>query len=255
MAGDSMSIQTIQAKFPREIIAVHQLEITSKCSLSCRYCTSPAIVAGKYPDRKAVDMTRAHYERALEWASYYVRRGTQRELNLAGIGESTIHPEFVDFVRLAREAVGWEIDITFATNGTHHDEAMVKAIAAYRPKVWVSLHRPEVAGKAVEIYKKHGLLVGFSTDPSLNANDWAGQVNWFNSGKPLPCPWLRGGWVMAMADGRLTTCCLDAQGIGVVGHVDDPIGSVEVKPYELCKKCYQTIGVEGWDQAKGVEVR
>lgn len=237
--------------FPRSVTAIHQVEISSRCNLRCRYCTSPAIVDGKYPNRKALDMTRAHFERALEWVRFYMRQGSQTDLNLAGIGESTVHPEWVDFVRLAREAVGPKVTIIFATNGLIHDEEMVKAIAPYKPEVWVSLHRPEKAGLAIEMYKKYGLLAGASADPSISANDWASQVDWFNSGDRLPCQWMRMGRVMVMADGRITSCCLDAQGLGVIGHVEDPIGSIETKPYALCKSCYQDIGIEGWDQKMG----
>jgi hypothetical protein len=237
--------------FPREIVSLHQIEITSRCSLKCVYCPSPAIVAGKYPDRKAVDMTRAHFERALDWAEFYVRRGTQNELNLAGIGESTIHPEFVDFVRLARERLGRGVKLVFATNGTHRDEEMIRAIAVYNPSVFVSLHRPEVAGPAIELYRKHGLLKGVSVDPSINANDWAGQTKWHSSGNRIPCQWLRDGKLMAMADGRLTRCCLDASGIGVLGHLDDEIGSLKTNPYALCKACYQDIPDPMWNQKEG----
>ena len=238
--------------FPRDVVAVHQIEVSSRCSLKCVYCPSPSIVAGKYPNRKALDMPRATFERTLEWVRFYRRQGTQSELNLAGIGESVLHPEFAAFVRLAREAIGPEARLIFATNGIPCDEEMVKAIAPYKPEVWVSLHRPEKAGLAVEMYKKYGILAGASVDPSISANDWAGQVSWFNSGERIQCQWLRQGKVFVLADGRISTCCLDAQGIGGVGHVDDPIGSVSVKPYELCKKCYQEIGVQGWDQRMGV---
>ena len=241
-------------KFPRAVTAIHQVEITSRCNLRCAYCPSRDITAGKYPNRAAVDMTRTTFERALAWVLFYARQGKQHELNLAGIGESTLHPEFIDFVGLARAALPTG-RLIFATNGLIHDEAMVKAIAPYAPEVWVSLHRPERAGPAIEVYKKYGLLHGISAHPATQANTWAGQVTWFDSSLPSPCPWLRDGWVMVMADGRITTCCIDAQGLGVVGHVDDPLGAISLQPYALCKNCYQTIDPAfAWDQRRGVPV-
>lgn len=237
--------------FPRSVRALHQIEISSRCNLRCVYCPSPSIVAGKYPNRPALDMTTEIFERSLEWVKFYVRQRTQDELNLAGIGESTLHPEFSRFVRLAREAVGDSVKVIFATNGIIHDEELVRSIAPYNPHVVVSLHRPEKAALAVQMYRKYGLLKGVSADPSTGANDWAGQVNWISSGDTLRCQWLQDGKAMAMADGRITTCCLDAQGLGVVGHVNDPLGSVQTKPYDLCRKCYQRIGSEHWDQLKG----
>jgi hypothetical protein len=241
--------------FPRPLQAVHQIEITSRCNLACVYCPSRDIAAGRYPGRAALDMTRAVFERSLAWVAYCVRVHGQAELNLAGIGESTLHPEFVEFVTLARRTVGPHAILIFATNGLPPKgvdlETLVRGLAPARPRVWVSLHRPERAARAVELYRRYGLLAGVSTDPATGGNDWAGQVDWPVTGSPLRCQWLRDGKVMVMADGRITTCCLDAQGCGVVGHVDDPIGALDLRPYALCQGCYQVIGVPTWDQRRG----
>ncbi len=238
--------------FPKALTSIHQIECSSRCNLRCVYCPSKDIVDGKYSGRTALDISREHFVRALEWVKYFVRAGTQHEVNLAGIGESTLHKEFVAFVRLAREAIPDGV-LTFATNGLIHDEAMIASIAPYRPQVWVSLHRPEKAGPAIQVYRKYGLIVGVSGDPSLNANNWAGQVNWFDSGGArFECPWMKKAMGFVMADGRLSSCCIDAQGIGVIGHVNDEIGSVKTQPYALCKTCYQTVEDEHWDQKNGV---
>lgn len=238
-----MGLPLLPISLPRPLTALHQIEITSRCNLRCKYCPSPTL------GRPKVDMDVPTFVRALEWARHFVKTGTQRELNLAGIGESTLHPNFVEYVSLARAAVGPVTTLIFATNGLIHDEAMIRALVPYHPVVWVSLHRPEKAGLALELYQKHGLLGGVSTDPSTNANDWAGQVKWKNSpGNAIPCPWLRAGHAMAMADGRITTCCLDATGAGVVGHVGLEPGSVAIAPYALCRTCNQEIGVVGYDQ-------
>jgi hypothetical protein len=189
-----------------------------------------------------MDMPRAMYLRALEHVAHYVRHGTQgNELNLAGIGESTLHPDFVEYVALARATVGPHIRLVLATNGILMTDDLARALKPYDPRIWVSLHRPEKAGPAIEVLKRHGLLNGVSADPSLASIDWAGQVAWHVSAAPSPCPWLAEGWVMVMADGRLTTCCLDASGAGVVGHVDDEPGVAQVAPYALCAGCHQTV--------------
>jgi hypothetical protein len=243
--------------FPVPLRAIHQIEITSRCNLVCPYCPSRDIQAGKYPNRPALDMTLPIYLRALEWAAYCVRRHGQRELNLAGIGESTLHPDFVSFVLAARRAVGPDVRLVYATNGIPPKgadlAAIIRSIAPARPQVWVSLHRPEKAEAAVRLYREAGLLVGLSVDPAANPNDWAGQVQWPVAGqsRDLPCQWLRDGKAFVLADGRLSTCCLDAQGIGVIGHVDDAIGPLDLAPYALCRACYQTIEAPAWDQRRG----
>src|SRR3990167_3157408 len=112
-----MDLPLLDVTFPRYVKALHQIEISSRCSLKCVYCPSPDISKGLYQDRRAEDMNRETFIRALEWVTVFVRKGTQAELNLAGIGESFLHPEFADFVKLAREAVGPLVKLVMATNG------------------------------------------------------------------------------------------------------------------------------------------
>lgn len=241
-------LPVLSMHFPRAVKWIHQIEITSRCNLRCTYCPSPQMMKGELPNRPALDMTRATFERALAWVARLIREGGTGELNLAGIGESTIHPEFADFVRLARATVGPKVPLVLATNGIVATPELAELFEREQVNVWVSLHRPEKAGPAVQLYRAAGVLRGVSNDPSIYANDWGGQVAWHNSpGNAIPCNWLRGGQVMVLADGRVTTCCIDATGDGVVGHVnDETLG--EVKPFGLCKTCHHVIGVEGVDQ-------
>lgn len=236
----------LHMQFPRAITALHQIEITSRCNLRCVYCPQRDIADGKYAHRAAMDMTTETFQRALHWVGRFVRQKTQHELNLAGVGESTLHPRFVEFLAMAREVVG-TTRIVFATNGLLASEELVAAMAPYQPRVWVSLHRPEKAGLALDVYKRHGLLEGVSLDPAVNANDWAGQVDWKRTGEEMPCQWLREGKAFVLADGRIGTCCIDASGAGVVGHVADE-SLPRLQPYALCSTCYQHIDVRGYDQ-------
>lgn len=251
-------IKPLQLTFPRPVRAVHQLELTSRCDLRCAYCPSKDITAGKYPARRAEDMTHETFEAALKWVSHYVRAGTQTALNLAGIGESTLHPQFIAWLHRAREVLGPHVSLTLATNGvaaakdTVYGAHLAEAFAATNTAVWVSLHRPELAGRAVELYRKAGVLVGASADPSVNGNSWAGQVDWHDAlENAIPCQWLREGKIYCLSSGELSVCCLDAQGLGVIGHVRDEPGSVKTRPYALCKGCYQVIGAVGYNQKEG----
>ena len=245
----ALKLPVLSIELPREVRSVHQIEITSRCNLRCRYCTSPDIVAGKYPGRVSQDMPEDTFRRALGWAAHYVKAGSQTELNLAGIGESTLHPQFVQFVHEARAAVGPTCTLAMATNGVLATEEIAQAFKEARVQVCVSLHRPEKAHHAVELYRAAGVLVGISIDPSINANDWAGQVVYKSSpNNQIPCQWLREGKVFVFADGKISTCCLDSSGAGVVGHVNDEIGSVRSKPYGLCRTCYQRLDIRGYNQ-------
>lgn len=215
----------------------HQIEITSRCNLRCRYCPSP-----KLP-RPKQDMDEATYRAALGWARLFVSRGWQRELNIAGIGESTLHPEFVRYVHLAREAIGPDCHLVFSTNGLLMTDELARAIAPARPEVGVSLHRPEKAGPAIEALKRAGILSAVSADPSVAATNWAGQVDWHVSAGRRPCIWVRHGLFFVLSDGRVSRCCYDASGVGVFAHVTDDLTKYGTSPYVLCRTCEQDVGV------------
>lgn len=232
---------------PRKIESIHQIEMTSHCNLRCKYCPSPTL------GREKVHMSDEHYIAALAWAREFYKKGTQNEINLAGIGESTMHPNFPRLARLARDFLGDKIKIVLATNGLITTDSVISAIDDSNIKVWVSLHRPEKAGIAVAKYREIGALVGISADPSVNPNDWAGQVEWIRPSKyTMPCPWLRKGQAVIFADGRVSTCCIDSTGAGVIGHVLERSHIDGLRPYSLCKTCYQEIGASNWDQENGV---
>jgi hypothetical protein len=168
--------------------------------------------------------------------------GTQdRELNFAGIGESTMHPEFSRWVNIARSKLGPSLDFVMATNGVGVTEEHAQAMADAKMRVWVSLHRPEKAGPTINMLKKHGVLAGVSADPSIAAVDWAGQVQWEVTApkSKTQCQWIAQRYVMVASDGRILTCCFDGIGTdGVLGTVFDDLLLMESKPYSLCKTCH-----------------
>lgn len=225
-------------EYPRPITSIHQLEVTSKCNLRCVYCPSKELpkLRAQPPTMMSMDVVR----RSLEWVVHFEKAHTQGELALTGIGEPLLHPEFVEILAMAREALPRN-RITFSTNGILLDDAMCERIAPYRPEVYVSLHRPEKAGPAIEAAKKWDIIKGVNPAAATMAFDWAGQVDWFVSAPATPCEYLRTGWAVVLADGRITTCCLDASGAGVVGHVDDTVGSLSIKPFSLCNDCHMTV--------------
>lgn len=240
-------VSLIPLKLPRPVLSFHQLELTSRCDLRCVYCTNPKLA------RLKTDMSWEHFQQSLDHVRYHVKNGTQTELNLAGIGESFLHPLFADMCRDAREVLGDKIMIHVTTNGiiASDREDLIAHLAKHQIGMFVSLHRPEKAGKAIELAKKHGIFLSASSDPSLAATTWAGQVDWFHSAdRNRPCPWIRSGRVMVRADGAVTTCCLDSGNNpdAVIGTVDDPVGSFYTKPYSLCASCDQQIAVQGYEQ-------
>lgn len=222
------------------IRAIHQIEMTSECNLRCRYCPSPKLA------RPKMHMTDETFIKSLQAIRKLHARGlVHAELNLAGIGESTLHPEFVRNVHWAREAVGPHVNLVLATNGLLMTQELAYAIAPARPSVWVSLHRPEKAGPAVEALKMAGIFSGCSADPSIASVDWAGQVKWHvSANKGNPCPWLANAMVIVLSDGRISRCCFDSDGRGVIGTIDDDLTTLRTSPFDLCSKCHLNADVK-----------
>jgi hypothetical protein len=160
-------------------------------------------------------MARETFEKALKWAARFERLYKHGELNLAGIGESTLHPDFEEFVWMARKALP-DVKLVLATNGLLMTEDIVKRIAGTGINVYVSLHRPEKAQGAIAALSKHGILTGVSCDPAIASTNWAGQMKWPVTTPAVgkDCTWVKEGKVIVMADGRVSRCSFDADGRG-----------------------------------------
>lgn len=243
--------------YPRPITEIHQLEVSSQCNLRCHYCTSRHLdkpyEEGGY-GRAKEHMSLETFERALVWAKHFNEQGTQGELALTGIGEPLMHPHFADLVRLSREALPTNL-ITFSTNGILLNDAICEQIAPYNPRIYISLHRPEKAKHAVDVARRWGLLDATNVAFATEAHSWAGALDeWENTASEITCEFLRSGWSVVLADGRITTCCLDSAGGGVVGTIWDEPGSLSISPWHHeethtgCDGCYQRV-------PEGIEVR
>lgn len=228
--------------YPRPVRDIHQIEISTRCNLRCKYCPHFPVLP-----RNKEDMSRETFLAAMDLVKYYVRQGTQTELSLTGIGEAMLHPDFVEYATIAREVIGPQRMLTITTNGLLLTEEMAAAIAPLRPAVFVSLHRPEKAGLAIEIAKRYGILAGFNSSFATSAFDWAGaQKNWFVSAPKIPCEYLRAGWAVVLVDGRVATCCLDADGSSTIGTVWHNPETLLLAPWKSfrgagCDSCHMSI--------------
>lgn len=230
------------SQYPRPVRDIHQIELSSRCNLKCKYCVH-------FPElpRAKEDMSEDTFCHALDLIRFYVRQGTQTELSLTGIGEAMLHERFVEYATRAREVVGFGRSLVITTNGILLTDSMAAALAPLRPHVFISLHRPEKAGLAIEIAKKHGIYAGSNNSFATSSFNWAGgQKNWFVSAPRIPCEYLRSGWAVILVDGRVTTCCLDADGSGTVGTVLDNPETLMLKPWNSdkgagCSTCHMDV--------------
>lgn len=227
-------------KYPRKIATVKQIEVTTHCNLRCVYCPSRKLeqIRGQSYQHMSLET----FADALEWATFFREQGTQGELSLTGIGETLMHPDLFELVRMARETLPASF-INFSTNGLNLTDEMCEVFAGYQIGLYVSLHRPEKAGLAIEKAKRYGIYVTANGSAATSAFDWAGQVDWYVSAPSSPCDWLRDGWCNVLVDGRITACCLDAGAQGVVGSVADKhlMGELGIKPFSLCSTCHMTV--------------
>jgi hypothetical protein len=217
---------------------LHQIELTSRCNLKCAYCVSPTL------KRPKIDMSQETFAKALKWLVYFVEHLGQEEINIAGIGESTIHPQFIPMLKAVRLAIGPDVRIVMATNGKAMTADLADAMKPWNPRVFVSMHQPVFAKKAFDVLRRAELLDGVSADPTMFATDWAGQIkNWTVTANHGPCDWVRGGKFMVMSDGRLTRCSFDGTGVGVFGTLDDDLTQLQTTPYALCRACHLDVGL------------
>lgn len=181
------------------ITRVHQIEISSRCNLACKYCP---------------------------------------------------HPLFVPMLRQARNKLpnAW---LLLATNGIAivkgEEETVASILHALRvvgASVYVSTHRPEIAGPAVEILIRAGIKVGVNTAFVTSGFDWAGQVEWHGGAAPATeCQYIAQGWATVLQDGTIVNCCMDAHGLHPIGNVRDAVKPTRIDPIPLCEKCHLRIPI------------
>lgn len=191
--------------------------------------------------RKKKDMEWRVFEKSIEVCKILRDKHGFNELNLCGIGESTLHPQFADFVLHARSVMGQSTTLVIATNGVGVTQSHADILSLANVRSYVSLHRPEKAAGTVNMFRGVGILSGVSGDPALASVDWAGQVAWPVTAKKSECSWLRNGWAFITADGDVSQCSFDGNGVGAKANVfDEDLLDFEIEPYELCKTCHMT---------------
>ena len=223
------------------ISTINSIEVSSVCNLECKYC--PATKQKEFRDVGLMNIE--IFEKALKWVQYFSNEGSQLELNLFGIGEPLLNEKIVEYVRMAREVVPMSQEVHLNTNGIlMNRDLAVELKDAGISSIDITGHSPYHTAKTIRILSEVGIPGQLSVDYMVRPNDWAGQVEWFESQYRYKCPWLYRGQVMIMSDGRVTTCCIDAFGKGVVGNVWDDLSKIELEPFELCQDCHHDVPSE-----------
>jgi MoaA/NifB/PqqE/SkfB family radical SAM enzyme len=222
-----------------KINTINSIETSSICDNKCEYCPSP--LQGKYRETGFMDMRT--FTRALEWVSACVRAGTQKELNLFGVGEPTLNKNIIKMVEDARLALPMSQAVHLNTNGNSMTEDLALSLKnAGINHIHITGHNARAAARCIKIFKKVGLAGGMSFDYITAPNNWAGQVDWFEADYTFECQWLRDGQVMIMSNGDVTTCCIDAFATNVVGNIfTHRMEDIDLQPHKLCETCHHTV--------------
>jgi hypothetical protein len=179
---------------------------------------------------------------AIAWA----RELDGPELSFTGMGEALLHPNVDWMLRYARDHLP-AMRFLMATNGLAimHEKTpnrialLLGALKDCAVDVFVSTHRPEVAGPAVERLLRAGLKVGVNTAFVTSGFDWAGQVEWHGGAAPRSvCQYIAQGWATVLQDGAIVNCCMDAHGLYVLGNVNDEVKPTRIDPIPLCTNCH-----------------
>jgi hypothetical protein len=209
---------------------IHEIELTSKCSLACVYCPHPTL------ERSKEHMPWETFERTLEHVAYLCRAGTQGEVSLTGLGEALLYPRFVEALWRVRQTIGYR-KLIMSTNGVDMTPEFARELAAANCGVYVSLHRPEVATPAMNMLRDAGCAMGTNTAFVDSALDWAGQVEWHLSAPMALCGYLSRGWAVVRQNGNLDACCMDAHDKYRVATVWDEPGTLMTHMTTLCARC------------------
>lgn len=224
------------------IRTITNIELSSRCNNTCQYCPAPE----QHNWRDTGLMEWDTFVRTIALVKELAQRGTQREVNLFGIGEPTLNPMLSDMISHARLTLPAKVPLHFNTNGKLMTEELARAIKrAGIDHVDITGHDPYHTARCLRIFKAVGIQGRVSVDFMLHPNNWAGQVDWFEPDYMHPCQWLRDSQVMVYHDGRITTCCIDAKGSGVFASVfDEAPLEAEHQVHGLCSGCHHVVPEE-----------
>ena len=195
-------------EFKKTVQSIHQIELTNHCNLKCIYCIQPL------QDRERGFMSEETFHKSIAAVKHCVEYGSQKEVWLHGLGESLLHPHFLEFCEYARDELT-SLIIRVSSNGILMTEEICKKLRELEIRVHISLHKPD------------------------NANDWAGQLEWWHLKANHFCSWIRERWAYVLFDGNISHCCLDTKNPEIIGNIDH-WQDIEIKPFSLCEPCNLT---------------
>lgn len=208
------------------------IELSSVCQLRCAYCPQSNF------HRVRKHMPESVFALCLE----IVADQSVPQIQITGIGESTLHPRFCEYVERLRLATYDKI--VMPTNGISLDVEKIKACQKAGVQICISPHQPEEAAKALRRCIDNDMpVVLLGMDMMSQTHDWAGQVDWLKwNGPRIECEWLANEHVTCQSDGMISSCCYNASDKNLIGHIANWHSvSMKTGPGELCPTCHYDV--------------
>ena len=114
------SIRKVQSRIGMPVLSSMQLEITNHCNFHCSMC--PTHCKNSQVTRPKGYMSLDHYSRILN--EFCALGG--RSVIPQGAGESTIHPDFIPMMEIAKKQHG--LRVAFNSNGSLFNETLIKQL-------------------------------------------------------------------------------------------------------------------------------
>jgi hypothetical protein len=226
-------------------VKIYQIEISNFCNLTCSYCPHPAQTRAKG------NMTWQTFEKSIE----LLLRCGQRTAYLHNFGEPLLHPQIVDLVRHCTKR---NVEASFFTNGLMLTGDLLTRLAdAGLRYLYVSEQTRGEALRVEALIAEADLPIemrGRFKPQRDQLHTWAGQVAHGGATLPAhpsegagPCLFQREQAAVVLWDGRISVCCIDVEGGGERGTVDDYLAdpsTYEFRPIGLCRDCTLMRGTE-----------
>lgn len=199
-------------------------------------------------------MAHETFEKALELLIRCGRCG-QRTAYLHNFGEPLLHPDVTDFVRMCTTR---GVIASFFTNAVLLTDVVLAGLAAAGLRfLCVSEHTKGELERVRRLVAtgSHPIEIRDTFRPVRPAlHNWAGQMLGRSmQGTPLdgprsdPCLFEREAAAVVLWDGRVNVCCIDVEGSGIQGTLDDYLvdpSRYAFAPIPLCEGCALMRGVE-----------
>ncbi|MFH2028883.1 MAG: radical SAM protein [Nanoarchaeota archaeon] len=217
---------------------IYTIEVSCLCNLKCSYCPH------SNSKRKKGFMSLKTFLRSLE----LLKQLGQDYICLHNFGEPLLHPDIVDYVRLAKNVVN---TVVFSTNGILLTREKVVALKeAGLTELYISEHSPEHAKQAIKNCEGLGLLKEVRNN---FFHDWAGTAKKHKSyclkkeitENKKACHFITDQWAVILWDGRVTSCCIDMEGKGIIGNIfDENVLKLKPRYSSLCQSCHMLIEIQ-----------